>query len=449
MQIGRPNGRCEKDAAGARRTRWGKRGTRASFGKLEPFRAVGFPGPPRRPPPASPVSAAVLGYGFQHRMAPGHLYAWCFAFVWLWGLVLARHGVRATLVDITYVKGAVAKGAVCLDGSPPAYHLARGFGSGVNSWLVHFEGGGWCSNVTTCLERKGTRLGSSKKMAKQIAFSGILSDAPENNPDFYNWNKVKVRYCDGSSFTGDVEGVDPGFARLTKLCQALISGCSAGGLTSILHCDRFHDLLPTGANVKCLSDAGFFINVRDVAGEGYITAFFNNVVTTHGSAKNLPPSCTSMLPPGMCFFPQNEVKQIQTPLFILNAAYDSWQVRNILIPGIADRHGKWRSCKHDIDQCSADQLQILQGFRDDFLRAVEEQGNSASRGLFINSCFVHCQSEIQELWLASDSPMLGNTKIASAVGDWFFDRSSFQNIDCPYPCDSTCHNRVYEDLLQA
>lgn len=27
-----------------------------------------------------------------------------------------------------------------------------------------------------------------------------------------------------------------------------------------------------------------------------------------------------------CFFPQNEVKQIQTPLFILNAAYDSWQV---------------------------------------------------------------------------------------------------------------------------
>lgn len=28
-------------------------------------------------------------------------------------------------------------------------------------------------------------------------------------PDFYNWNKVKVRYCDGSSFTGDVERVDP------------------------------------------------------------------------------------------------------------------------------------------------------------------------------------------------------------------------------------------------
>lgn len=27
--------------------------------------------------------------------------------------------------------------------------------------------------------------------------------------DFYNWNKVKIRYCDGSSFTGDVDEVDP------------------------------------------------------------------------------------------------------------------------------------------------------------------------------------------------------------------------------------------------
>jgi hypothetical protein len=90
--------------------------------------------------------------------------------------------VDGDFVDITYVASAVAKGAVCLDGSPPAYHLARGFGSGVNSWLVHFEGGGWCSNVTTCLQRKRTRLGSSKQMAKQIAFSGILSNTPDYNP---------------------------------------------------------------------------------------------------------------------------------------------------------------------------------------------------------------------------------------------------------------------------
>ncbi|KAG8044607.1 hypothetical protein GUJ93_ZPchr0151g33457 [Zizania palustris] len=392
---------------------------------------------------------------------------------------------------------------VCLDGSPPAYHLARGFGSGVNSWLVHFEGGGWCSNVTTCLERKRTRLGSSKKMAKQIAFSGILSNTPDYNPGFYNWNKVKVRYCDGSSFTGDVEQVDPATklhyrgARvwqavmedlltkgMNKAHNALISGCSAGGLTSILHCDRFRDLFHEDAKVKCLSDAGFFINEKDIAGVDYIAAFFNDVVATHGSAENLPSSCTSKLPPSMCFFPQNVVEQIDTPLFILNAAYDSWQVRNILVPGVADSHGNWHICKHNIDECPASQLQILQGFRDDFLKALEEQGTSSTRGVFINSCFVHCQSELQETWFASGSPMLGNKvihpsvpfksksnqiycgwsrlsdvdltralhtvqTIAYAVGDWFYDRSPFQKIDCPYPCDSSCHNRIYEDSSEA
>lgn len=29
--------------------------------------------------------------------------------------------------------------AVCLDGSPPAYHIDRGFGSGINNWIVHME----------------------------------------------------------------------------------------------------------------------------------------------------------------------------------------------------------------------------------------------------------------------------------------------------------------------
>ena len=26
--------------------------------------------------------------------------------------------------------------------------------------------------------------------------------------EFHNWNRVRVKYCDGSSFTGDVEQVD-------------------------------------------------------------------------------------------------------------------------------------------------------------------------------------------------------------------------------------------------
>ena len=43
--------------------------------------------------------------------------------------------------------------------------------------------------------------------------------------------------------------------------QALLSGCSAGGLASILHCDEFRGLFPGSTKVKCLSDAGLFMDV--------------------------------------------------------------------------------------------------------------------------------------------------------------------------------------------
>lgn len=366
-------------------------------------------------------------------------------------------------VGITYVQDAVAKGAVCLDGSPPAYHLALGFGSGINNWLIQIEGGGWCNNVTTCLERKNTRLGSSKQMVKELSFSGILSNKQKFNPDFYNWNKIKVRYCDGASFTGDVEAVNPAtnlhfrgervwlaivedlLAKGMKNAQnAILSGCSAGGLTSILHCDKFRSLLPSITKVKCLSDAGYFINTKDVSGAQHIETFYSEVVATHGSAKNLPPSCTSRLRPGLCFFPQNVASQIQTPIFFVNAAYDSWQIKNILAPGVADPHGTWHDCKLDIKNCSPVQLKSMQDFRVEFLSAINGLINSPSKGMFIDSCYAHCQTEMQETWLRADSPVLSKTTIAKAVGDWFYDRSPFQKIDCPYPCNPTCHNRIFD-----
>ncbi|CAI9784713.1 unnamed protein product [Fraxinus pennsylvanica] len=288
-------------------------------------------------------------------------------------------------------------------------------------------GGGWCNNVTTCLARKDTRLGSSKQMVKQVVFSGILSNKLKFNPDFYNWNRIKVRYCDGASFTGDIEAVDPAtklyfrgarvfVAIIEDLLEkgmknaknAVLSGCSAGGLTSILHCDNFKALVPMAAKVKCFADAGYFINAKDISGAPHIEDFYDDVVKTHGSAKNLPSSCTSKGKPSLCFFPQNMAHQIRTPLFITNAAYDSWQIKNILAPGVADPHGTWHNCKIDIKKCSPSQLQIMQGFRTEFINALSGLGAFTSRGYYINSCYAHCQTEMQETWLRSDSPVLSD-----------------------------------------
>ncbi|KAK4800920.1 hypothetical protein SAY86_021407 [Trapa natans] len=366
-------------------------------------------------------------------------------------------------VQITYLTEAIAKGAVCLDGSPPAYHFSEGFGAGVNNWLVFFEGGGWCSSVADCLARRDTRLGSSNYMDKELSFSGIFSNMQNYNPDFYNWNKVKVRYCDGASYTGDVEAVDPKtnlHFRGARIFQAVIdnlmsrgmnnaentilAGCSAGGLAAILNCDRFRDLIPAKTKVKCFADAGYFINAKTVSGASHIEEVYGQVVATHDSAKNLPTSCTSRMEPGLCFFPQNVISQIQTPIFILNAAYDSWQVKNILAPGVGDPTGVLRTCKLNIDKCSSNQLNILQDYRMQFLNALSGVSSSPSRGMFIDGCYAHCQAGTQETWLRTDSPVLAGTSIAKAFGDWYFDRKPFQEIDCAYPCNPTCHNRDFE-----
>ncbi|KAF8401199.1 hypothetical protein HHK36_012130 [Tetracentron sinense] len=388
-----------------------------------------------------------------------------------------RYGVSRypLTVGLTLIQGAAAKGAgksflfcvlssnatVCLDGTLPGYHLHRGYGSGANSWLIQLEGGGWCNTVRNCVYRKKTRHGSSTYMEKQIPFTGILSNKVEENPDFFNWNRVKLRYCDGASFTGDsrdeaaqlnfrgqriwLAGMEELMSKGMRYAnQALLSGCSAGGLASILHCDEFRELFPRTTKIKCLSDAGLFLDAADVSHGRTLRNMFGGVVSLQGVQKNLPRSCTNHLDPTSCFFPQNLIANVKTPLFLLNAAYDSWQIQASLAPPSADPHGYWHDCKLNHARCTASQIQFLQGFRNQMLNAVKGFSRSKQNGLFINSCFAHCQTERQDTWFADNSPLIRRKGIAQSVGDWYFDRVGGKAIDCPYPCDKTCHNLVFK-----
>uniref|UniRef100_A0A2N9I1B5 Pectin acetylesterase n=1 Tax=Fagus sylvatica TaxID=28930 RepID=A0A2N9I1B5_FAGSY len=365
------------------------------------------------------------------------------------------------LVDLTLSHNAKDRGAFCLDGSLPGYHFQKGFGSGSNNWLLHMEGGGWCNSIASCSSRKLTALGSSKYMERQVPFNGILSPHPSQNPDFFNWNKVKIRYCDGASFAGHPESElknETGlFFRgqliwealmdellsvgLSKAKQALLSGCSAGGLATLIHCDDFRELLPKDATVKCLADAGFFLD------------------------EVLQKACTRIVlqewnHQRQCLFPQEIVKKIKTPVFLVNPAYDFWQIQNILIPVASDPHGYWRNCRLSIHNCNPSQLDILQDsiasyclaetnlsssvmfrcFRNSLLRALSEFQKIKEGGMFINSCFVHCQTWMAETWHSAKSPRLNKKTIAESVGDWFFNRKAVKQIDCPYPCNPTCYN---------
>ncbi|XP_041994165.1 pectin acetylesterase 8-like [Salvia splendens] len=107
---------------------------------------------------------------------------------------------------------------MCMDGSPAGYYYSAGSGDGAKNWLLFLMGGGWCDNVDDCQSKLNQSFGSSKFMPF-TKFSEILSPDCQINPDFYNWNRIFVAYCDQSSFLGDTEFDG----------QAILSGISARG----------------------------------------------------------------------------------------------------------------------------------------------------------------------------------------------------------------------------
>ncbi|XVF76634.1 hypothetical protein PTKIN_Ptkin13bG0282100 [Pterospermum kingtungense] len=370
------------------------------------------------------------------------------------------HSTDDDLVPLTLLHRAKATGAFCLDGSLPGYHFRKGFGSGSNNWLLFIEGGGWCNSIKTCNTRKSTALGSSNYMERLVPFAGIFSRHPSQNPDFYNWNIVKLRYCDGASLAGHPEsefknGTELFFRGqlvweaimdellslgLSKAKQALLSGCSAGGLATLIHCDDFRDRLPKDATVKCLADAGFFLDESDVLGNRTMRAFYRDVIELQGVAKSLDKNCVRSMEPFKCIFPREIIKNVRTSLFIVNPAYDFWQIQNVLVPGASDPHGYWRSCRLNIQKCNSTQIDTLQGFRSSLLKALTEFQENKEGGMFINSCFIHCQTYMAETWHSPNSPRINNKTIAETVGDWYFNRKVTKQIDCSYPCNPTCHN---------
>ncbi|XP_019259631.1 PREDICTED: pectin acetylesterase 8-like isoform X2 [Nicotiana attenuata] len=261
----------------------------------------------------------------------------------------------------------------------------------------------------------------------------------------------------GSSFTGDVEDVDPDTklyyrgARIFRAIMndlsrkgmqtaenAILTGTSAGGLATILNCDKFKSLLPDDARVKCVADAAFFINAKTISGTYDIQDEYRRVVTLHGSVKNLPPSCTSIMEPSLCFFPRNVVPYVQTPLFIINSQYDSWQVNHIWVPKYLDPQHVWKNCNSHISNCTFSQRMIIQGYGVEFLKAFLGLTPSFTRGYFITSCYSHGEIVWTNYWFSPTSPRVLNKTIAKAVTDWYFNRAGFHQYIDPYPCARDC-----------
>ncbi|PHT67590.1 hypothetical protein T459_27077 [Capsicum annuum] len=193
----------------------------------------------------------------------------------------------------------------------------------------------------------------------------ILESATAQGAEFNNWNRVRVKYCDGSSFTGDVEQVD-----------------------------RENKLYFRGARI-------FKAIMEDLWSKGMKNA-------ENGSTKNLPSPCTSVMKPSLCFFPQNVIPYIQTPLFIINSIYDYWQINNTLVPVHLDPQHAWKDCTEQINNCTFSQRIVIQAFGMEFLKTFEKLPPSFTRGYYLTSCFSHGDLYKSAYWFSASSPRLLN-----------------------------------------
>ncbi|CAI5485784.1 unnamed protein product, partial [Closterium sp. Naga37s-1] len=217
-------------------------------------------------------------------------------------------------------------GAKCLDGSPPGYYHRPGYAAGSAAWHIHLPGGGWCTSMAGCMHRAQTNQGSTRSRPTVIVRGGndrdegsaspargINSPDPIVNPLFHNWHLVRPIYCDGGGFAGRAGwravrgGGSAGTAGvyldgwkiihavlndlkqnrgMARAASILLTGSSAGGQAVITLCDRVALLFPS-ATVKCILDAGFFVDAEDRWHGNTMSTMVHSMAALHAMRLNL------------------------------------------------------------------------------------------------------------------------------------------------------------------
>jgi len=290
--------------------------------------------------------------------------------------------------------------SLCIDGSPAAYYLNKGYGSGLKSWLIYFEGGGWCYNINQCADRAINGAGSSKNYSKYFDFSTQENyfSLNSNNNVFYNWNTIYLKYCDGGSFTGNSESIFEGKTLHFKGSQILraflevlsniggneavemvISGGSAGGLSALLHVDKFKSAFPHSLVVG-LPDSGFFLPVNDKACKyNPYESSMKSVYILMNSSQGVHPDCFRANLGFKCMIAFYTLSFLKSPIFAIQSKYDTYEISNIICTNYSD--------KPKI-------LQLGERFKTEFMESFIIAAKSRPEGRvphggFLDSCLHH------------------------------------------------------------
>jgi len=377
-----------------------------------------------------------------------------------------------------------ATGAVCLDGTPGIYFFKAGSKENSTKWIFHLLGGGMCMSKEECAIRAKTMVGTSSLWPDQFKYGGPLDEDPMVNPDFYDWNHAFFVYCDGASFSGNLDnpvvvGEDKlyyrGFRILTEtindllanrgLDQAtdvLVVGDSAGGMATFYHIDVIKSFMPPSVTrFKAAPFSGVFLDNPNVLGERTFRDTLTNVFNGQNCSGSVNPKCAEAYGPAgeywRCFFAEYTLNYTDTPMFVLNSPDDVIGLFCIAlgnyVTGITNGTGNcsaipgWEECENNLN-CTFEQWSQIMEYGQSFRTKIggNYKLNQDGNGLFEYSCFTH-SIESSYGW---NQVKVQGTLMRDAVRDWFFSdnepASKHTYTDCISTvipaCNPTCTKPV-------
>ena len=321
--------------------------------------------------------------------------------------------------------------------------------------------GGWCVSLDDCLARATKpvyagepSIGSSSAWGAgpctpdtlsttppctaDGGSGGLLSLDPAVNP-LSGATRVWLGYCDGGSFSGDVDAPVPYNATvnlyfrgkrileatiatlqdsfgLAAATAVVVSGCSAGGNAAYFQADHVASLVHArspAARVVAAPGAGMFLDVLSYAGTNNVEAMYGWVFHSMNLMTSVKAACVADVAPrdaSLCFIPPVMLKYIDVPIFVSNSLTDAAQRTWIMaLP-----------CSPSAGNCNASELAYVDAFRVEMISALAPVLNSGGRhAAWLVSCDVHMVQDVDGAW--------ANITVPDTSGRPLLQRDAFAN----------------------
>jgi O-palmitoleoyl-L-serine hydrolase len=337
----------------------------------------------------------------------------------------AQPTVMTNTLKLHTIVNAQERQAVCNDGSPAAYYFRPGSAANKDKWIIFFKGGGGCSSEDSCLARadQDVSLVSSLKYPTTSKEAGIFTANPSLNPDFYDWNMVKIMYCSSDNFIGNAEqtiGGDTWYfhgkaatkaviedlqnpeiiktANLSQATDVLVAGSSAGGGGAVQNIDDIASWLPQ-AKVKGFIDSSWGLGLEPYSST--VIPEEDRVDLANFSNKQLDRSCLVANPKDNrpCTLLSALYPFIETPIFVFMNQYDHKKLEDVGIKAPIDEYERaWMNAT--------------------FLPALLESYVQVPDGLFSPKQTFHTLLTSDEYF---KTKITGIT-VQKAFTDWYFER---------------------------